>query len=104
MFVATVVYEFAPSTEPKAQKLFRAEMVGRRYKEQWEGLPLPKNTLWIRRTAEPSETVDDLKERCRLEVVGAAGAVRKAGLAIDLPAVWVHVMGGGTFGLVDAGS
>ncbi len=102
MFVASVVYEFAQSTEGKAQKLFRAEMVGRRYKEQWEGQPLPKNALWIRRTTEPSETVDDLKERCRLEVVSAVGAVRKAGLVIEVTSVWVHVMGGGTFGLVDA--
>lgn len=102
MFVATVVYEFAAATEPKAQRLFRAEMVGRRYKEQWEGEPLPKNALWVRRTTEQGETVDDLKERCRLEVVGAAAAVRKAGLGIELTSVWVHVMGGGTFGLVDA--
>ncbi len=101
MFVATVVYEFAPSTEARAQKLFRAEMVGRRYKEQWEGLPLPRNALWIRRTTEPNETVDELKERSRVEVMSAVNAVRKAGLPIELTAVWVHVMGGGTFGLVD---
>lgn len=104
MFVATVVYELGSATEPKAAKLFRAELVGRRYKEQWEGQPLPRNAVWIRRTTEAGETVDDLKERCRVEVASAAQAVKKAGLALEIACVWVHVMGGGTFGLVDVGA
>jgi len=101
MFVATIVYEFSPTTDAKAQKLFRAEMVGRRYNEHWEGRPLPRTALWIRRTTEAGETVVELKARCEREVQSAVQAVRKFGLTIELSALWVKVMGGGTFGLAE---
>lgn len=100
MFVSTLVYELHPTTEPKATKLFRAELVGRRYKEQWEGQPLPRTALWIRQTLEPEETVDDLRDRVGRDVRAAALAVRRAGLALEVTSAWVHVMGGGTYGLV----
>jgi hypothetical protein len=100
MFVTTLVYELHPQTDPKAAKLFRAELVGRRYKEQWEGQPLPRTALWIRHTLEAEETVDHLRERVGRDVRAATLAVRRVGLALEITSAWVHVMGGGTFGLV----
>jgi hypothetical protein len=103
MFVTTLVYELHPTTDPKAAKLFRAELVGRRYKEQWEGQPLPRTALWIRHTLEAEETVDDLRGRVGRDVRAAARAVRRAGLTLGVTSAWVHVMGGGTVGLVELG-
>jgi hypothetical protein len=99
-FIATLVYELDPSTSPEAQKLLRAELVGRRYNDRYEGKRLPSNAVWIRRTGE-GETVDDLKIRCGEELGAAVAAVARAGLAIRLVRAWAQVSGAGTYGLVE---
>ena len=43
MFVATVVYELDPGAPLEAQKLLRAELVGRRYNDRYEGKLMPKS-------------------------------------------------------------
>jgi hypothetical protein len=100
-FIATVAYELDPSTPPEAQKLLRAELVGRRYNDRFEGKRMPANTVWIRRNTEPNETVDDLKLRCGAELRAAVAAVARAKLPIRLLRAWVQVTGAGTYGLVD---
>ena len=99
-FIATLVYELDPTTPPEAQKLLRAELVGRRYNDRYEGKRLPANAVWIRRTTGEGETVDDLKLRCGQELGAAVAAVARAGLAIRLVRAWVQVAGAGTYGLL----
>ncbi len=103
-FIATLVYELDPTTPPEAQKLLRAELVGRRYNDRYEGKRLPANAVWIRRTAGDGETVDDLKARCGEELAAAVAAVARAGLAIRLVRAWAQVSGAGTYGLVEVPS
>lgn len=100
-FIATVVYELDPTSPPEAHKLLRAELVGRRYNDRYEGKRLPNSAVWIRRTAGAGETVDDLKARCAEELRAAVAAVARAGLPIRLVRAWVQVTGAGTFGLVE---
>lgn len=100
-FVATLAYELDPSTPPQAAKLLVAELVGRRYKDHFDGKRMPANTLWIKRNAEPEETVDDLKRKCGAELRSAAAAVARAGLPIRVVRAWVQVTGAGTYGLLD---
>ncbi|MFO0549445.1 MAG: hypothetical protein U0271_13720 [Polyangiaceae bacterium] len=101
MFFATLVYECDPATSSDARKLLRAELVGRRWLDRWEGRLLPSNCLWIRRSAEPGETVDHLKVKCTDELKLAAEAVARTGMKIKVTRAWVQVTGAGTFGLAD---
>lgn len=100
-FVATLAYELDPSTSATAAKLLVAELVGRRYHDRFEGRRMPANTLWIKRNAEPGETVDDLKRKCGVELAAAAAAVARAGLPIRVVRAWAQVTGAGTFGLLE---
>ena len=46
-FMVTMVYELHPQTEADAAKLLRAELVGRRWQDRYDGEKMPANTLWI---------------------------------------------------------
>jgi hypothetical protein len=100
MFIATMSYELHPTTEPDARKLLRAELVGRRWKDRWEGFLMPANTVWIKRSAGPKESTDDLHAACSRELHAAVAAVAATGRKISLVRAWVHVSGSGTYGPV----
>ena len=99
-FVATLVYELHPQTEPDAAKLLRAEMVGRRWQDRHDGERLPATALWIRLTAEPHHTTDDVHAACAADLHKAVAAVAAMGKRIGLVRAWVQVTGAGTFGLI----
>lgn len=102
MFFATLAYELDPAASPDAHKLVRAELVGRRYNDRFEGKRMPAGCVWIRRSAEPGENVDHLVQRSRNELNAAVRAVRKMGFAVRLVRGWVQVSGAGSYGLIDA--
>jgi hypothetical protein len=99
-FFATMSYELHPSTEPDARKLLRAELVGRRWQDRYEGAPMPANTVWIQRSVEARYTVDDVHTGCARDLNAAVAAVAKTGRAIRLVRAWVQVSGAGTYGPV----
>lgn len=101
MFTGTLVYELDPTTSADARKLLRAELVGRRWNDRYEGKRMPDNCLWIRRNLEPGENVDDLAARGRKELHAAVEAVARTGLKIRLVRGWIQITGAGTWGLVD---
>ena len=70
-FIATLTYELGPETAPDARKLLRAELVGRRWFDLFEGKRMPEGTLWARKTAEPGETVDTLRAASARELRAA---------------------------------
>lgn len=100
MFIATLTYELHPSTESDAKKLLRAELVGRRWQDRCNGVPMPANTVWAKRTIGKDETTDTLQARCAHELYDAIASVARTGRAIALKSAWVHVSGSGTYGLV----
>jgi hypothetical protein len=99
-FYATMSYELDPTTEPEARKLLRAELVGRRWQDRVNGALMPANTVWIKRSAEDSETTTDVHAACARDLYAAARAVAATGRPIRVKRAWVHVSGGGTYGLV----
>jgi hypothetical protein len=99
-FVATVSYELHPDTPRDAQKLLQAELVGRRWHDKSDGLKMPANTLWARKSGEPGHTTDDVHEACGRDLHAAVAAVAATGRFIQLRAAWVQVSGAGTYGLV----
>jgi hypothetical protein len=100
MFIATMTYELHPATDADARKLLRAELVGRRWQDRYNGASMPANTVWIKRSAGKDETVDHLHAACARELHEAVAAVALRGLTIKLTRAWVHVSGSGTYGLV----
>lgn len=102
-FIATLAYELDPSAAPDARRLVRAELCGRRWQDRHEGRLMPAGCLWIRRTAGPGETVDDLKRACERELLEAVAAVAATGRPVALRRAWVQVSGAGTFGLLATG-
>jgi hypothetical protein len=98
MFIATMTYELSPSTDKNAQKLLRAELVGKRWNDRYDSAPMPSNTVWIRRAAGPGETTDHVHAACSRELADAIAAVARRGLSISLVRAWVHVSGAGTYG------
>ena len=98
-FIATMSYELSADTAPDARKLLRAELVGRRWQDRCEGALMPANTVWIRRSAAPEHTTDDVHEACGRDLVAAAAAVAATGRSITLLRSWVQVSGAGTYGL-----
>lgn len=100
-FIATLSYELAADTAPEARKLLRAELVGRRWFDLFEGKRMPEGTVWARKTAEPGETVDTLKAASERELRAAVAAVAAKGRAIRLVRGWVQVSGAGTFGPIE---
>jgi len=99
-FIATLTYELDPETTPETRRLLRAELCGRRWQDRFEGRLMPAGCLWIRRTAPPGETVDDLKRTCERELLEAAAAVASTGRAARVRRAWVQVAGAGTWGLL----
>jgi len=99
-FVATMTYELEPATSVEARKLLRAELVGRRWQDRWEGRLMPAGCVWIRRTTQPEETVDDLMKHCERELLSAAAAVEATGRPTRVKRAWVQVSGAGTWGLL----
>ncbi len=99
-FFATMSYELDPNTDPVAKKLFRAELVGRRWQDRLDGALMPAGTVWARRAAPESDTTTDVHAACGRDLEDALAAVRKTGRAIALRRAWVHVSGGGTYGLL----
>lgn len=99
-FFATLSYELDPLTAPDARKLLKAELAGRRYNDRHHGQLLPVDTVWIRRTSEPSENVDDLMKKCGAELLEALASVRRTGRKIELIRAWIQISGAGTYGLV----
>jgi hypothetical protein len=100
MFTATMSYELHPTTEPDARKLLRAELVGRRWQDRWEGSLMPAGTVWIRRSAEDHQNVDDVHAACGQDLHAAVDAVARTGRPIRLLRAWVQVTGAGTVGLL----
>jgi hypothetical protein len=101
MFIATMSYDLHASTAPDARKLMRAELVGRRWKDRSnDGALMPAGTVWIKRSAGPGETVDDLHAACARDLRAAVAAVAATGRDITLVRAWVHVSGSGAYGPV----
>ena len=61
---------------------------------------MPANALWIKRSAEPQHTTDDVHAACAEDLRKAVAAVTGMGKRIGLVRAWVQVTGAGTFGLV----
>jgi hypothetical protein len=99
-FFVTLAYELHPQTEPDAAKLLRAELVGRRWQERYEGDKMPANVLWMKRTVEPHHTTDDAFAASSADLQKAVAAVASMGKRIALLRAWVQVTGAGTQGLV----
>ncbi len=101
MFIVTVAYELGEDASKAAHKLLRAELVGRRFQDHFEGRAMPAGCVWGRRTTEPGENVEHLRTKATRELVQAVAAVAARGLPIKLVSAWVQVTGAGTWGLVD---
>lgn len=99
-FIVTLCYELHPATQPDAAKLFRAEMVGRRWQDRHDGRRLPATALWMKRAGSPQDTTDDLHAACAEDVHKAVEAVTAMGRKITLLRAWIQVTGAGTYGLV----
>src|SRR4051812_28958586 len=99
-FIATLAYELDPSTGADARKLLRAELVGRRWQDRFEGKRMPANTLWIRRTADSAHTTDDVHAACAKDLHDAVAAVARTGRTITLVRAWAQVTGAGSWGLL----
>lgn len=97
-FFATMVYELHRDTPVEARQLLRAQLVGRRWQDRFEGGALPSTAVWIRRSAKDSETTDDLHAVCARELSDAVAAVASTGRPIALLRAWIHVSGAGTYG------
>jgi hypothetical protein len=99
-FIATLSYELTGATDPDARKLLRAELVGRRWQDRFEGAPMPATTVWMRRVAPPEHTTDDVQAACAEDLRSAVAAVAATGRKIGLLRAFVQVSGAGTYGLV----
>jgi len=100
MFIASMSYELHSSTLPDARKLLRAELVGRRWQDRYQALPMPAGTVWIRRSAPPEQTTDDVHAACAQDLHAAVAAVARSGRPIRLVRAFIQVSGAGTYGLV----
>ena len=99
-FIATMSYELHSSTLPDARKLLRAELVGRRWQDRYQGLPMPAGAVWIRRSAADEHTTDDVHDACARDLHAAVAAVARTGRPIRLVRAFVQVSGAGSYGLV----
>ena len=99
-FVATLLYELHPQTDADAAKLLRAELVGHRWQDRYEGEKMPANSLWMKRSGEPHHTTDDVHAACVEDLHKAIATVAGMGKKIVLLRAWVQVTGSGTYGLV----
>src|SRR5262245_53158999 len=97
-FIATMTYELHTSTAQDARKLLRAELVGRRWQDRFQGPLLPSTAVWIQRSADDNQTTDHLHAACADDLRAAIAAVKATGREITLLRAWVHVSGAGTYG------
>ncbi len=98
-FVCSMSYELARDSADEARKLLRAELVGRRWQDKVGDRPLPSGTVWIHRSAGDDDTTNQVHDACTRDLKSAAEAVRKTGLELKVLRAWIHVSGGGTYGL-----
>jgi hypothetical protein len=63
---------------------------------------MPAGTVWIERTTEPGQSIDDLHRLCGEDLLKAVAAVAATGRSIRLLRAWVQIAGAGTFGLLPA--
>jgi len=61
---------------------------------------MPAGTVWIRRSAPPEHTTDDVHEACARDLHAAVAAVAQMGRPIKLVRAFIQVSGAGTYGLV----
>jgi hypothetical protein len=101
-FFVTMVYELHTQTEPDAAKLLRAELVGRRWQDRYDGERMPANSFWMKRTVEPHHSTDDAHAASVADLRKAVAAVLATGKKIALMRAWVQVTGSGTMGIVPA--
>lgn len=101
VFVVTMTYDLSPATPPDARKLLRAELVGRRWRDRHEDRLMPHNAVWIRRTHPDEHTVRDVFAASERDLADAADAVRRTGRELGVKRSWIHVSGGGLFGLAN---
>jgi hypothetical protein len=99
-FFVTLAYELHPQSDPDAVKLLRAELVGRRWQERYEGEKMPANALWMKRTVEAHQTTDDAHAASVADLHKAVAAVAGMGRRIALLRAWVQVTGAGTMAVV----
>jgi hypothetical protein len=98
-FICSMSYELGPDVTDDARRLLCAELVGRRWQNRSGERLLPRNSVWIERSASDDQTADDLHQACTQDLRGAAAAVRNTGFALKVLRAWIHVSGGGTYGL-----
>lgn len=98
-FHVTMSYELAPATTREARQMLRAELVGRRWNDRYKTALMPASTLWILRAVGDDDTIDDVRAVCLQDLREAAKAVARRGLPIQLVRAWLHIAGGGAFGL-----
>jgi hypothetical protein len=98
-FVVTLSYELGGETPPEAHKLLRAELCGRRWRDRCKDRPMPRGTLWMERTVDDDATTSTVHDVCASDLRTSAAAVARAGLPLRVVRAWLHVSGGGTYGL-----
>ena len=99
-FYVTMAYELHPQTEPDAVKLLRAELVGRRWQDTYNGERMPANAVWMKRSVEDHHTTDDAHAASAADLYKAVAAVVGMGKKIALRRAWVQVTGAGSIGIV----
>jgi hypothetical protein len=102
-FIATLCYELSADTPPDARRLLRAELVGRRWQDRFEEQRMPAGAVWIRRSAEDHQTVDDVQAACAADLREAVARVAATGRKITVGRAWLQVSGAGSYGLVPLG-
>jgi len=103
MFTASMSYDLSSGTSGEARKLLSAELAGRRWKRRLRERLMPRNTIWIERSATDEQTTSDLHRICAIELRDAARAVAAAGLPIEVVRAFIQVSGAGSYGLAKEG-
>jgi hypothetical protein len=98
-FYVTMSYELSPTTPPEARKLLRAELVGRKWNDRYKAALMPSSTLWIARAMGEDDTTDEVHAACVQDLREAVRAVAQKGLSIQVVRAWLHIAGGGAFGM-----
>jgi hypothetical protein len=101
-FVCSMTYDLSSDTSEEARQLLRAELVARRWSDRVKERALPRSAVWALRSAEGDETTSAIHDKCTRDLRLAAMAVRAGGRAITVLRAWIHVSGGGTYGLAGA--
>ena len=96
-FVCSMTYDLSSDTSEDARGLLRAELVARRWNDRLKERALPRAAVWMLKSSE--ETTDKIHDQCTRDLRAAAMAVRATGRSITVLRAWIHVSGGGTYGL-----